>query len=103
MKRIITILTLLILILGQESLKSDESNSPKNIVDSKVSTDQRIEEIVKDLLDFFPEGTKVNLKPSAMCVLCILYIGFIHMRHFLTAYRKWSAQGVIMMYAYVYR
>ena len=75
MKRIITILTLLILILGQESLKSDESNSPKNIVDSKVSTDQRIEEIVKDLLDFFPEGTKVNIKPSAMEGLYAVHIG----------------------------
>jgi len=62
MKKIITILALLTLIIGYESLKSDESNSSETSVDYKVSTDQRIKEIVTDLLDFFPEGTKVNLK-----------------------------------------
>jgi len=75
MKKIITILALLTLIIGYESLKSDESNAPENSVDYKVSTDQRIEEIVTDLLDFFPEGTKVNLKSSPMEGLYAVHIG----------------------------
>mgnify|MGYP000433184845 CR=1 FL=1 len=50
MKKIITVLTILILITGHGSLKSDESNSSETIPDYKVSSDSRIEEIVTDLL-----------------------------------------------------
>ncbi|SVA04630.1 uncharacterized protein METZ01_LOCUS57484 [marine metagenome] len=75
MKKIITILTVLTLFTGHESLKSDESDSPETRLDYKVSTDQRIEEIVTDLLDFFPEGTKVNLKSSPMEGLYAVHIG----------------------------
>jgi len=75
MKKIIIILTVLILITGYESLKSDESNSPETVDDYKVSTDKRIEEIVTNLVDFFPEGTKVNLKPSPMEGLYAVHIG----------------------------
>ena len=75
MKKIITILTVLTLFTGHENLKSDESDSPETRLDYKVSTDQRIEEIVTDLLDFFPEGTKVNLKSSPMEGLYAVHIG----------------------------
>jgi len=75
MKKIITVLTVLILITGHGNLKSDESNFPKSKADYKVSTDSRIEEIVTDLLDFFPEGTKVNLKSSPMEGLYAVHIG----------------------------
>ena len=75
MKKIITILTVLTLFTGHESLKSDESDSPETRLDYKVSTDQRIEEIITDLLDFFPEGTKVNLKSSPMEGLYAVHIG----------------------------
>lgn len=68
-------LTVLTLFTGHGSLKSDESNSPETIADDKVSTDSRIEEIVTDLLDFFPEGTKVNLKSSPMEGLYAVHIG----------------------------
>ena len=75
MKKIITTLALKTLIIGHEGLTSDESNSLEASVDYQVSTDQRIEEIVTDLLDFFPEGTKVNLKSSPMEGLYAVHIG----------------------------
>ena len=75
MKKIITTLALMTLIIGHEGLTSDESNSLETSVDYQASTDQRIEEIVTDLLDFFPEGTKVNLKSSPMEGLYAVHIG----------------------------
>tara|TARA_B100000809_G_scaffold54405_2_gene50022 strand:+ start:901 stop:1668 length:768 start_codon:yes stop_codon:yes gene_type:complete len=75
MKKIITALALVTLIIGHESLKSDESNSPETSVDYQVSTDQKIEEIVADLLDFFPEGSKISLKSSPMEGLYAVHIG----------------------------